>query len=78
MTDLETGVRILEVDFNEGSSAGALIDEEIPLTGDFIDWFRRASQSYGAGHTFLDLFHSDENSVHRARNLYYPFSGRKD
>ncbi|KAG1837762.1 hypothetical protein F4604DRAFT_1942034 [Suillus subluteus] len=66
------------VDFNEGGSAGALIDEEIPLTGDFIDWFHGASQSYGAGHTFLDLFHSDENSVHRARNLYYPFSGRKD
>ncbi|KAG1883389.1 hypothetical protein F4604DRAFT_1677715 [Suillus subluteus] len=53
------------VDFNEGGSAGVLIDEEIPLTGDFIDWFRRASQSYGA-------------AVHRARNLYYPFSGRKD
>ncbi|KAG1796320.1 uncharacterized protein HD556DRAFT_1431393 [Suillus plorans] len=29
-------------------------------------------------HTFLDLFNSDENSVHHATNLYYPFSGRKD
>ncbi|KAG2134508.1 hypothetical protein DEU56DRAFT_913696 [Suillus clintonianus] len=68
------------VNFDEGGSTGALIDEEIPLTGDsdFINWFRGASQSYGAGHTFLDLFNSDENSVHRARNLYYPFSGRKD
>ncbi|KAG2750291.1 hypothetical protein P692DRAFT_20729847 [Suillus brevipes Sb2] len=66
------------VDFNEGGSTGVLIDEEIPLTGDFIDWFRGASQSYGTGHTFLDLFNSDENSAYHARNLYYPFGGRKD
>ncbi|KAG1844896.1 hypothetical protein C8R48DRAFT_617664, partial [Suillus tomentosus] len=30
------------------------------------------------GYTFLDLFNSDENSVYRAKNPYYPFSGRKD
>ncbi|KAG1901625.1 uncharacterized protein F5891DRAFT_950385, partial [Suillus fuscotomentosus] len=41
-------------------------------------WFPRVSQSYGTGHTFLDLFNSDKNSVHHARNLYYPFSGQKD
>lgn len=40
--------------------------------------FPNASQTYGKGHTFLDLFHSDENSVYRTKNLYYPFSGRKE
>ncbi|KAG1797795.1 uncharacterized protein HD556DRAFT_1189370, partial [Suillus plorans] len=40
--------------------------------------FPGASQMYGTGHTFLDLLNSDENSVHRATNLYYPFSGQKD
>ncbi|KAG2065936.1 hypothetical protein BDR04DRAFT_1121502 [Suillus decipiens] len=67
------------VDFNEGHSTGDLTnEEEISLTGNFIDWFPRFSQSYATGHTFLDLFNSDENSVHCAKNLYYPFSGQKD
>ncbi|KAG0698460.1 hypothetical protein DFH29DRAFT_780694, partial [Suillus ampliporus] len=42
------------------------------------DWHPEPSQTYGRGYTFLDLFHSDENSVYRAANHYYPFSGRKD
>ncbi|KAG2137453.1 uncharacterized protein EDB93DRAFT_1253707 [Suillus bovinus] len=55
------------------------IDEEGTLpTTDFIDWFPGASQTNGKGHTFLDLFHSDENSIYCMQNLYYPFSGRKE
>ncbi|KAG1904224.1 uncharacterized protein F5891DRAFT_1126636 [Suillus fuscotomentosus] len=57
---------------------GSVNEEGISPTGDFIDGFPGASQTYGTGHTFLDIFNSDENSVHRATNLYYPFSGQKD
>ncbi|KAG2080578.1 uncharacterized protein F5147DRAFT_749292 [Suillus discolor] len=52
-----------DIDSNEGGSTGSFINEEGTLpTGDFIDWFPGASQTYGTGHTFLDLFNSDENS----------------
>ncbi|KAG1768243.1 hypothetical protein EV702DRAFT_979542, partial [Suillus placidus] len=30
------------------------------------------------GYTFLSLFESDENSVHRKTNIYYPFSSRRE
>ncbi|KAG2131338.1 hypothetical protein DEU56DRAFT_740127 [Suillus clintonianus] len=67
------------VDLDEGGSTGGLVDEEELLpTGDFINWFPGASQTHGTSHTFLYLFNSDENSVHCATNLYYPFSGLKD
>ncbi|KAG1768434.1 hypothetical protein EV702DRAFT_1050021 [Suillus placidus] len=53
-----------DVDLNEGGSTGSLVDEEgILPTGNFINWFPGASQSYGIGHTFLDLFNSDENRL---------------
>ncbi|KAG1733273.1 hypothetical protein EDB19DRAFT_1830994 [Suillus lakei] len=45
---------------------------------DFIDWYPKPSQSYGKGHTFFNLFNSDENSMYCAKNPYYPFSGQKD
>lgn len=63
---------------NEGGFTGSVNEEEISPTSDFIDWFPGASRSYGTGHTFLDLFNLDKNSMHHARNLYYPFSGQKD
>ncbi|KAG2109555.1 uncharacterized protein F5147DRAFT_772863 [Suillus discolor] len=34
--------------------------------------------AYQDGYTFLSLFDSDENSVYRKNNLYYPFSCRED
>ncbi|KAG1834477.1 hypothetical protein EV424DRAFT_1468577 [Suillus variegatus] len=49
-------------------------EDTLPTT----DLFPSASQTYGKGHTFLDLFHSNENSVYCMKNLYYPFSGRKE
>ncbi|KAG1849728.1 hypothetical protein F4604DRAFT_1934746 [Suillus subluteus] len=33
-------------------------------TSDFVDWYPKASQSYGKGYTFLNLFNSDENSMY--------------
>ena len=66
--------------FQGGSGEGdGQVHEEGTLTDlDFIDWHPEPSQTYGRGHTFLDWFHSDENSVYRAANHYYPFSSRKD
>ncbi|KAG1787670.1 uncharacterized protein HD556DRAFT_1209282, partial [Suillus plorans] len=53
-------------------------EEGTPTDSDFIDWHPKPSQTCGRGYTFLDLFHSDENSAYRATNHYYPFSDRKD
>ncbi|KAG2124666.1 hypothetical protein DEU56DRAFT_873241 [Suillus clintonianus] len=54
-------------------------DEETPThDSKVIDSYPDCAQSYGRGYTFLDLFNSDENSKHRATNLYYPFSSWKD
>ncbi|KAG1897426.1 uncharacterized protein F5891DRAFT_1129905 [Suillus fuscotomentosus] len=69
----------MDVDDEElGGFTGSVNEEGISPTRDFIDWFPGASRTYGTGHTFLDIFNSDENSVHCATSLYYPFSGRKD
>ncbi|KAG1845211.1 hypothetical protein F4604DRAFT_1978525 [Suillus subluteus] len=43
-----------------------------------IDSYPNCAQSYGRGHTFLDLFNLDENSKHCVTNPYYPFSSQKD
>ncbi|KAG2151768.1 hypothetical protein BD769DRAFT_1380649 [Suillus cothurnatus] len=52
-------------------------DGTLPTTNS-IEWFPDASQTYGKGHMFLDLFHSDENSIYHMKNLYYSFSGQKE
>lgn len=55
--------------------------QDINLEGEMpgiTDCFPGAATTYGAGHTFLGLFNSDENSVYRKTNLYYPFSCRQD
>ena len=66
------------VNSDEGVFTGNINEEGTLPADDFIDWFPGSSHSYGKGPTFLDLFNSDENSVYRATNPYYPFSGRKD
>ena len=43
-----------------------------------VDYFPDAAETYGTGYTFLTLFNSDENSIYRKTNIYYPFSCRKD
>ncbi|KAG1883998.1 hypothetical protein F4604DRAFT_1677165 [Suillus subluteus] len=43
-----------------------------------VDSYPNCAQSYGRGHTFLDLFNLDENSKHCVTNPYYPFSSQKD
>ncbi|KAG1854650.1 hypothetical protein C8R48DRAFT_609736 [Suillus tomentosus] len=63
-----------------GESGGQASEEGLLPNGasDFVDQYPESSRTYGMGYTFLDLFNSDENSVYRAKNPYYPFSGRKD
>ncbi|KAG1908717.1 uncharacterized protein F5891DRAFT_1124384 [Suillus fuscotomentosus] len=67
--------------FEGSSESGGQASEEGLLpngASDFIDRYPKSSRTYGMGYTFLDLFNSDENSVYRAKNPYYPFSGQKD
>ncbi|KAG1733957.1 hypothetical protein EDB19DRAFT_1896533 [Suillus lakei] len=42
------------------------------------DYFPGTAETYGIGYTFLGLFNTDENSVYRKTNLYYPFSCKED
>ncbi|KAG1745488.1 uncharacterized protein EDB91DRAFT_1236361 [Suillus paluster] len=63
---------------SSGEGDGQVHGEGTPTHLDFIDWHPEPSQTYGRGYTFLDLFHSDMNSVYRTANHYYPFSGWKD
>ncbi|KAG1889115.1 uncharacterized protein F5891DRAFT_1198690 [Suillus fuscotomentosus] len=49
-----------------------------PTDSGFTNWYPEPPQTYGKGYTFLDLFHSDKNSVYRVTNHYYPFSDRKE
>ncbi|KAG2131043.1 hypothetical protein DEU56DRAFT_872231 [Suillus clintonianus] len=63
---------------DEGIFTGHTDEDGTLPTTDSIEWFPDASQTYGKGHTFLDLFHSDKNSVYCTKNLYYLFSGRKE
>ncbi|KAG1776684.1 hypothetical protein EV702DRAFT_1198056 [Suillus placidus] len=60
-------------------SEGQAYKERTPTRDSEVDnSYPDCAQSYGRGHTFLDLFNLDENSEHRATNPYDPFSGRKD
>ncbi|KAG2123438.1 hypothetical protein DEU56DRAFT_745404 [Suillus clintonianus] len=47
-------------------------------SGEVTDYFPDPPLAYQDGYTFLGLFDSDQNSVHRKTNLYYPFSCRRD
>ncbi|KAG1860979.1 hypothetical protein C8R48DRAFT_774239 [Suillus tomentosus] len=42
------------------------------------DYFPEPPLAFEEGYTFLSLFDTDENSIHRKTNLYYPFSSRKE
>ncbi|KAG1810602.1 uncharacterized protein BJ212DRAFT_1484180 [Suillus subaureus] len=67
--------------FQGSAESDGQVHEEgklLTCASDFVDWYPEASQSYGKGYTFLNLFNSDENSVYCAKNPYYLFSGRKD
>lgn len=53
-------------------------DIEEETHGEVTDYFPGAAKTYGMGYTFLSLFNTDENSVYRKTNLYYPFSCKQD
>jgi hypothetical protein len=63
--------------WDEGGATAQDINLEGEMPG-ITNYFPGAAATYGAGHTFLGLFDSDENSVYRKTNLYYPFSCRQD
>ncbi|KAG2046224.1 hypothetical protein BDR06DRAFT_985663 [Suillus hirtellus] len=52
------------------------VEEEMPA--EVTDYFPGAAKTYGMGYTFLSLFNTNENSVYRKTNLYYPFSCKQD
>ena len=43
-----------------------------------IKYFPGAMRLYRGGSTFIDKFHMDEFSNHRASNIYYPFASTGD
>ncbi|KAG1765881.1 hypothetical protein EV702DRAFT_1204407 [Suillus placidus] len=52
---------------------------ERECSSDFVtDHFPNPPLAHQGGYTFLGLFDSDENSIYRKTNLYYPFSSRRD
>jgi hypothetical protein len=69
----------MKVDF--GDVGGEFSDEENIMVGGTLDeskvtnYYPNPPLAYQDGYTFLNLFDSDENSVHHKNNLYYPFSG---
>ena len=44
----------------------------------FIEYFPGAAQTYWGGSAFINKFHADEFSNHRALNIYYPFTSTGD
>ncbi|KIK35463.1 hypothetical protein CY34DRAFT_26607 [Suillus luteus UH-Slu-Lm8-n1] len=66
----ELGGKAMVVDF--GDVGGEFGDEENIMGGGIL------GEGGEDGHIFLNLFDSDENSVHRKNNLYYPFSSQRD
>ena len=43
-----------------------------------IEYFLGAAQTYRGGSAFINKFHADEFSNHRASNIYYPFASAGD
>ncbi|KAG1851431.1 hypothetical protein DFJ58DRAFT_728872 [Suillus subalutaceus] len=76
----ETGEDMNVYDFsNEGEtfereSGGRTQDRDAEVT----NFFPKPPLAFEHGYMFLSLFESDENSVHRKTNLYYPFSSRRE
>ena len=44
----------------------------------FAEIYRNASEIFGHGDTFMDLFDKDPHSDKRKDNLYYPFASRQE
>ncbi|KAG2153067.1 uncharacterized protein EDB93DRAFT_1239862 [Suillus bovinus] len=65
----ELGGEAMVVDFG---------DVAVNSGGEVTKYYPDPPLAYQDGYTFLNLFDSDENSVHHKNNLYYPFSGRRD
>jgi hypothetical protein len=44
----------------------------------FVEAYPNASQVYGRGETFMEIFDADINAENRRDNLYYPFASRQE
>ena len=44
----------------------------------FVEAYPNASQVYGRGETFMEVFDADVNAENRKDNLYYPFASRQE
>lgn len=79
VTDDSYETEDMAYDFNNGESferesGSRTQDRDAEVT----DFFPEPPLAFEHGYTFLSLFESDENSVHRKTNLYYPFSSRRE
>jgi hypothetical protein len=65
--------------FGEGESVERTHQDNIQdESSEVTDHFPNPPLAFEDGYTFLSLFDSDENSIYRKTNLYYPFSSRKE
>jgi hypothetical protein len=55
-----------------------LDDIDVALPEFYTEFFPGASERFGPGDTFLDLFDKDEYAETRQRNLYYPFASQAE
>ena len=67
----------------EGESIGRVPlggsqDEGSEARDEVTEYFPDPPLAFEGGYTFLNLFDSDENSIYRKTNLYYPFSCRRE
>ena len=44
----------------------------------YAELFPGASESFGKGETFIDLFNGDEYAENQKTNLYYPFTSQQE
>ena len=44
----------------------------------YTEFFPGASEVFGQGETFMDLFDKDEHAEQRTVNLYYPFASQPE
>lgn len=47
-------------------------------SGEVVDQYPGAAETYGPGQTFMDRFDADPYAQHRKANLYYPFASKQD
>jgi hypothetical protein len=63
-------------DYTDQDAIGS--DQLLSESGEAVDEYPGAAETYGPGQTFMDRFDADPYAQHRESNLYYPFASKQD